>query len=66
MEGPCREVIPRKEKLCDSENEGGHVMRTSQSRLFVREKDRIELIEESIGAGEDVSDIIEGIALKHA
>jgi uncharacterized protein Yka (UPF0111/DUF47 family) len=50
-------------------------MRTSRARLFEREKDHIELItwkdiferiEESIGACDDVSDIIEGIVLKHA
>jgi uncharacterized protein len=49
-------------------------MRTSGARLFEREKDPIELItwkelferiEESIDVCEDVSDIIEGIVLKH-
>jgi uncharacterized protein len=50
-------------------------MRTSGARLFEPEKDPIELIqwkelferiEESNDACEDVSDIIEGIVLKHA
>jgi uncharacterized protein len=57
------------------ENEGDYVLRTAMARLFDREKDPIELIkwkeiferiEESIDVCEDVSNIIEGIVLKHA
>jgi len=57
------------------ENEGDYVLRTAMARLFEREKDPIELIkwkeiferiEESIDVCEDVSNIIEGIVLKHA
>jgi len=56
------------------ENEGDYVLRTAMARLFEREKDPIELIkwkeiferiEESIDVCEDVSNIIEGIVLKH-
>lgn len=56
------------------ENEGDIVLRMTMARLFEREKDPIELIkwkeiferiEESIDVCEDVSNIIEGIVLKH-
>jgi predicted phosphate transport protein (TIGR00153 family) len=56
------------------ENEGDLVMRMTMARLFEREKDPIELIkwkeiferiEESIDICEDVSNIVEGIVLKH-
>ena len=56
------------------ENEGDYVMRTAVARLFEREKDAIELIkwkeileriEDAIDLCEDVSNIIEGIVLKH-
>ncbi len=56
------------------ENEGDIVLRMTMVRLFEREKDPIELIkwkeiferiEESIDVCEDVSNIIEGIVLKH-
>jgi uncharacterized protein len=56
------------------ENEGDYVLRTAMARLFEREKDAVELIkwkdiferiEESIDVCEDVSNIIEGIVLKH-
>ena len=56
------------------ENEGDIVMRMTMARLFEYEKDPIELIkwkeiferiEESIDICEDVSNIVEGIVLKH-
>ena len=56
------------------ENEGDIVLRMTMARLFEREKDPFELIkwkeiferiEESIDVCEDVSNIIEGIVLKH-
>jgi predicted phosphate transport protein (TIGR00153 family) len=56
------------------ENEGDYVMRTAVARLFEREKDAIELIkwkeileriEDAIDLCEDVSNIVEGIVLKH-
>lgn len=56
------------------ENEGDYVLRTAMARLFEREKDAVELIkwkdiferiEESIDVCEDVSNIIEGIVVKH-
>jgi len=56
------------------ENEGDYVMRTAVARLFEGEKDAIELIkwkeileriEDAIDLCEDVSNIIEGIVLKH-
>ena len=57
------------------ENEGDIVLRMTMTRLFEYEKDPIELIkwkeiferiEESIDICEDVSNIVEGIVLKHA
>jgi len=57
------------------ENEGDIVMRMTMTRLFEQEKDPIELIkwkeiferiEEAIDVCEDVSNIVEGIVLKHA
>jgi len=57
------------------ENEGDIVLRTAMVDLFENEKDAIELIkwkeiferiEESLDVCEDVSNIIEGIVLKHA
>jgi predicted phosphate transport protein (TIGR00153 family) len=56
------------------ENEGDVVMRMTMARLFECEKDPIELIkwkeiferiEESIDICEDVSNVVEGIVLKH-
>jgi uncharacterized protein Yka (UPF0111/DUF47 family) len=57
------------------ENTGDVVMRTIMADLFVKEQDPIELIkwkeiferiEESLDVCEDVSNIVEGIVLKHA
>ena len=57
------------------ENAGDVVLRTIIAELFVKEKDAIELlkwkeiferIEEAIDVCEDVSNIVEGIVLKHA
>ncbi len=57
------------------ENEGDIIMRTAMVDLFEHEKDAIELIkwkeiferiEEALDVCEDVSNIIEGIVLKHA
>jgi uncharacterized protein len=57
------------------ENTGDVVLRTIIADLFVKEKDAIELlkwkeiferIEEAIDVCEDVSNIVEGIVLKHA
>jgi predicted phosphate transport protein (TIGR00153 family) len=57
------------------ENDGDVVLRTIIADLFVKEKDAIELlkwkeiferIEEAIDVCEDVSNIVEGIVLKHA
>ncbi|MGA2331228.1 MAG: DUF47 family protein [Syntrophales bacterium] len=57
------------------ENEGDIVLRTAMVDLFDHEKDAIELIkwkeiferiEEALDVCEDVSNIIEGIVLKHA
>jgi hypothetical protein len=56
------------------ENEGDIILRTAMANLFEHEKDAIELIkwkeileriEESIDICEDVSNIVEGIVLKH-
>jgi predicted phosphate transport protein (TIGR00153 family) len=57
------------------ENAGDLVLRTIITDLFIKEKDAIELlkwkeiferIEEAIDVCEDVSNIVEGIVLKHA
>ncbi len=57
------------------ENDGDVVLRTIITDLFIKEKDAIELIkwkeiferlEEAIDVCEDVSNIVEGIVLKHA
>ena len=57
------------------ENAGDVVLRTIITELFIKEKDAIELlkwkeiferIEEAIDICEDVSNIVEGIVLKHA
>jgi len=57
------------------ENAGDVVLRTIMADLFKKEKDAIELIkwkeiferiEESLDVCEDVSNIVEGIVLKHA
>lgn len=57
------------------ENDGDVVLRTIIADLFIKEKDAIELlkwkeiferIEEAIDVCEDVSNIVEGIVLKHA
>jgi uncharacterized protein len=57
------------------ENAGDVILRTIIADLFVKEKDAIELIkwkeifeliEEAIDVCEDVSNIVEGIVLKHA
>ena len=57
------------------ENEGDIVLRTAMVDLFEHEKDAIELIkwkeiferiEEALDVCEDVSNIVEGIVLKHA
>jgi uncharacterized protein len=57
------------------ENEGDIILRTAMVDLFENEKDAIELIkwkeiferiEEALDVCEDVSNIIEGIVLKHA
>jgi uncharacterized protein len=56
------------------ENEGDYILRTAMANLFEHEKDAIELIkwkeiferiEEAIDVCEDVSNIVEGIVLKH-
>jgi predicted phosphate transport protein (TIGR00153 family) len=56
------------------ENEGDYVTRTAVARLFEGEKDAIELIkwkeileriEDALDLCEDVSNIVEGIVLKH-
>jgi hypothetical protein len=56
------------------ENEGDMILRTAMAHLFEHEKDAIELIklkeileriEEAIDVCEDVSNIVEGIVLKH-
>ena len=56
------------------ENEGDYIMRQAIARLFEREKDAVELIkqkeilervEEGLDTCEDVSNIVEGIILKH-
>ncbi|MDD2671040.1 MAG: DUF47 family protein [Syntrophales bacterium] len=56
------------------ENEGDYILRTTVARLFEEEKDAIELIkwkeiceriEEALDVCEDVSNIVEGIVLKH-
>lgn len=56
------------------ENEGDYILRTAVTRLFEKEKDAIELIklkeiseriEEALDICEDVSNIVEGIVLKH-
>jgi len=56
------------------ENEGDYVLRQAIARLFEREKDAVELIkqkeilervEEGLDTCEDVSNIVEGIILKH-
>lgn len=56
------------------ENEGDYIMRQAMARLFDREKNAKELIkwkeifervEEAIDVCEDVSNIVEGIVLKH-
>jgi hypothetical protein len=56
------------------ENEGDYILRTAVARLFENEKDAIELIklkeiseriEEALDICEDVSNIVEGIVLKH-
>jgi len=56
------------------ENEGDIMLRTAMVDLFEHEKDAIELIkwkeiferiEESLDVCEDVSNIVEGIVLKH-
>jgi hypothetical protein len=57
------------------ENAGDVILRTIIAELFEKEKDAIELlkwkeiferIEEAIDVCEDVSNIVEGIVLKHA
>jgi len=57
------------------ENAGDVVIRAIMANLFEKEKDAIELIkwkdiyqllEEAIDVCEDVSNIVEGIVLKHA
>jgi predicted phosphate transport protein (TIGR00153 family) len=57
------------------ENAGDVVLRTTITNLFIKEKDAIELIkwkeiferlEEALDVCEDVSNIVEGIVLKHA
>jgi predicted phosphate transport protein (TIGR00153 family) len=56
------------------ENEGDYIMRQAMARLFDREtnakelikwKEIFELVEEAIDVCEDVSNIVEGIVLKH-
>jgi len=56
------------------ENEGDYILRTTMARLFEQEGDIFELIkwkeiyeriEEAIDTCEDVSNIVEGIVLKH-
>jgi hypothetical protein len=56
------------------ENEGDYILRQAMARLFEQEGDVFELIkwkeilervEESIDTCEDVSNIVEGIVLKH-
>ena len=56
------------------ENEGDYILRTAVANLFNKEKDAIELIklkeiseriEEALDICEDVSNIVEGIVLKH-
>ncbi len=56
------------------ENEGDYILRQAIARLFEREKDAVELlkqkeilerVEEGLDTCEDVSNIVEGIILKH-
>lgn len=56
------------------ENEGDYILRQAMARLFQAEKDAVELIkvkeifervEEGIDMCEDVSNVVEGIVLKH-
>jgi uncharacterized protein len=56
------------------ENEGDYILRQAMARLFQTEKDAVELIkvkeifervEEGIDTCEDVSNVVEGIVLKH-
>jgi len=56
------------------ENEGDYIMRQAMARLFDREtnakelikwKEIFERVEEAIDVCEDVSNIVEGIVLKH-
>ncbi len=56
------------------ENEGDYILRQAMARLFQTEKDAVELIkvkeifervEEGIDMCEDVSNVVEGIVLKH-
>jgi len=56
------------------ENEGDYILRQAVTKLFEKEKDAIELIklkeiseriEEALDICEDVSNIVEGIVLKH-
>ncbi|MCX5835343.1 MAG: DUF47 family protein [Deltaproteobacteria bacterium] len=69
-----KEILEDCVEINTLENEGDIVLRMTMARLFEREKDPIELIkwkeiferiEESIDVCEDVSNIIEGIVLKH-
>ena len=69
-----KEILEDCVEINTLENEGDIVLRMTMARLFEREKDAIELIkwkeiferiEESIDVCEDVSNIIEGIVLKH-
>jgi len=69
-----REILEDCVEINTLENEGDIVLRMTMARLFEREKDPFELIkwkeiferiEESIDVCEDVSNIIEGIVLKH-
>lgn len=69
-----KEILEDCVEINTLENEGDIVLRMTMARLFEREKDPVELIkrkeiferiEESIDVCEDVSNIIEGIVLKH-
>jgi hypothetical protein len=69
-----KEILEDCVEINTLENEGDIVLRMTMARLFEREKDPFELIkwkeiferiEESIDVCEDVSNIIEGIVLKH-
>lgn len=69
-----REILDLCIKINSLENEADYVLRQAMARLFEREKDAMELlkwkeilerIETATDVCEDVSNIVEGIVLKH-